>query len=156
MTGRANCTGGSLVPVVQAVQERSIDIQIHRGAVRRLLGIGMMTVSRALIRGRCCSRKNTDILGSERRPVGRPHLLPRLLPSAVVRIIVRPANIPAPCASRKSIVIPEVREAVSGAVIKARKTEVWLRAGWSLRAERRRSAGGGRYWEKVYVREGAA
>jgi hypothetical protein len=44
-----------------------------------------------------------------------------------VRIIVRPANIPAPCANRKSIVIPAAREAVTGAVIKTRKTEVWLR-----------------------------
>jgi hypothetical protein len=89
----------------------------------------MTTGSRALIRARCCSLKNTDIRGRERRPVGRPHLLPRLLPIAVVRIIVRPANIPAPCASRKSIVIPAAREAVTGAVIRARKTEQWLRGG---------------------------
>jgi len=153
--------GGSLGPVVQAVpavQERSIEIQIHREGVRRLLGIGMTTGSRARIRARCCSLKNTDIRGRERRPVGRPHLLPRLLPIAVVRIIVRPANIPAPCASRKSIVIPAARELVTGAVIKKIKTEVWLRgwAGWILRVERRRSAGVGRYWEKVYVRAGAA
>ena len=155
--------GGSLGPVVQAVpavQERSIEIQIRREGVRRLLGIGMTTGSRARIRARCCSLKNTDIRGRERRPVGRPHLLPRLLPHqiAVVRIIVRPANIPAPCASRKSIVTPAAREAVTGAVIKTRKTEVWLRgwAGWILRAERRCSAGVGRYWEKVYVRAGAA
>ena len=124
--------GGSLGPVVQAVpavQERSIEIQIRREGVRRLLGIGMTTGSRARIRARCCSLKNTDIRGRERRPVGRPHLLPRLLPHqiAVVRIIVRPANIPAPCASRKSIVTPAAREAVTGAVIKTRKTEVWIR-----------------------------
>lgn len=122
--------GGSLGPVVQAVpavQERSIEIQIHREGVRRLLGIGMTTGSRARIRARCCSLKNTDIRGRERRPVGRPHLRPRLLPIAVVRIIVRPANTPAPCASRKSIVTPAAREAVTGAVIKTRKTEVWIR-----------------------------